>query len=211
MSKFFKELKRRNVLKETIAYLVVAWLILQILAVVLPIWKAPGWILQIVTITLALGLPLWILFSWNYQITTTGIKKTIDTKVDQSHGSKINSGLNLIIMIAIVAAIAIIWMKPSMVSSKPIDNPALVILPFENTDNNPENDWLAYSLAKNIRDQLSRFDALNVLDFKASEDLLKSESSYEDIADELDASYILKGRIENKNGKLTIETELIDS
>jgi len=76
MSKFFEELKQRNVLKETIAYLVVAWLILQVLAVVMPIWNAPDWVLQIITVTLALGLPLWILFSWNYEITSSGIKKT---------------------------------------------------------------------------------------------------------------------------------------
>ena len=89
MSNFLNELKRRNVLKETIAYLIVAWLILQVFDVVLPIWNSPGWILQVITISLALGLPLWILFSWNYEISTSGIKKTTTTSNDQSKNKKI--------------------------------------------------------------------------------------------------------------------------
>ena len=117
MSSFFEELKRRNVIKETIAYLVVAWLILQVFDVVLPIWNTPGWILQVITITLALGLPLWILFSWNYEISTSGIKKTTTTSNDQSKNTKLSTGLNTLIMVAIIGIIALIWIKPDLVSS----------------------------------------------------------------------------------------------
>lgn len=44
MGKFFEELKRRNVIKATIAYLVVAWVLLQVFTVLLPIVNAPNWV-----------------------------------------------------------------------------------------------------------------------------------------------------------------------
>lgn len=75
MSKFFKELKRRNVIKETLAYLVVSWVLLQVATIILPIVDAPAWVLKTVTFFLAIGLPVWIFFSWAYQVTPEGIKE----------------------------------------------------------------------------------------------------------------------------------------
>ena len=74
--KFFKELKRRNVIKETIAYIVVAWVFLQVTALVLTIFEAPSWVSKTLTFIIALGLPVWIFFSWAYQVTPEGFKKT---------------------------------------------------------------------------------------------------------------------------------------
>lgn len=91
MKKFFNELKRRNVFKETIAYLVFAWIVLQVVDVILPIWNTPEWVLQLVTITLALGLPFWIVFSWNYQFTAAGIKRTKNLKAKQKALNSIES------------------------------------------------------------------------------------------------------------------------
>ena len=81
MKKFFNELKRRNVYKETLAYLVGAWLVLQVAAVILDAFEAPSWVLKVVIAFLGLGLPFWIFFSWTYQVTEDGIKKTPSTTV----------------------------------------------------------------------------------------------------------------------------------
>ena len=62
MNKFFEELKRRNVIKGTIAYIVVAWVLLQVTSVVLPITNAPEWVLKTFTFFLAIGFPVWLSF-----------------------------------------------------------------------------------------------------------------------------------------------------
>ena len=54
MNKFLEELKRRNVIKSTIAYLVVAWILLQVFTVLLPIVNVADWGLKIVTLILFL-------------------------------------------------------------------------------------------------------------------------------------------------------------
>jgi hypothetical protein len=41
LSSFFAELKRRNVYKVAVAYAVVAWLLLQVLSILLPAFDAP--------------------------------------------------------------------------------------------------------------------------------------------------------------------------
>ena len=69
MNKFFEELKRRNVIKSTIAYLVVAWILLQVINQLLDTFNSPDWIKQTFTVALAIGLPVWIVISWIYQLT----------------------------------------------------------------------------------------------------------------------------------------------
>lgn len=62
--KLISELSRRNVFKAIIAYLAVAWVIVQIASVVLPVFEAPDYSLKIVIYILSAGLFLWIGFSW---------------------------------------------------------------------------------------------------------------------------------------------------
>ena len=50
MNKFFEELKRRNVIKSTIAYLVVAWILLQVINQLLDTFNSPDWIKQAFTV-----------------------------------------------------------------------------------------------------------------------------------------------------------------
>jgi hypothetical protein len=55
---FFGELKRRNVFKVGAAYAIVAWLLLQVTAVVPPTFDAPRWVVQTITFVIILGFPL---------------------------------------------------------------------------------------------------------------------------------------------------------
>ena len=75
MKKFIEELKRRNVIKATIAYLVVAWILQQVFTNLLPLVDAPDWILKTITLILIIGLPVWIIVSWIYDITPKGGRK----------------------------------------------------------------------------------------------------------------------------------------
>jgi hypothetical protein len=43
---FFAELKRRNVYKAAIAYVVVAWLLLQAASILFPTFEAPPWVMK---------------------------------------------------------------------------------------------------------------------------------------------------------------------
>ena len=71
----FRELKRRNVFRVGAAYVVVAWLIMQVVDVVLGNIEAPGWVFQVILLLLAIGFPLSLLIAWVYELTPDGIRK----------------------------------------------------------------------------------------------------------------------------------------
>ena len=101
---FFDELKRRNVFKVGIAYIVVAWLLLQVADVILNNVEAPGWVFQVILLVLAIGLPLISLFAWAFEMTPEGLKR--EREVDRSQSITPQTGRKLDFMIIGVMALA---------------------------------------------------------------------------------------------------------
>ncbi len=72
---FFEELKRRNVFRVGVAYMISAWVLLQFADLVLENIQAPDWIIKVFMLALAIGFPLAIFFAWAFEMTPEGIKK----------------------------------------------------------------------------------------------------------------------------------------
>ena len=73
---FWEELKRRKVVKVIVIYATIAFVILQLLSVLIEPLYLPQWIMTLVIVLLAIGFPIAILFSWIFDITPSGIQKT---------------------------------------------------------------------------------------------------------------------------------------
>ena len=86
----FDELKRRNVFKVGIAYLIIAWLMLQVVDIVGPILELPAVFGRAVLLLLAIGLPIAVILSWAYELTPEGVRKEKD--VDRSASTTHHSG-----------------------------------------------------------------------------------------------------------------------
>ena len=74
------ELKRRKVFRVAIAYVVVAWLLLQIGDIVFDFLEIPNWAGKLLLVLLLLGLPVALVLSWAYELTSQGIRR--ETSVD---------------------------------------------------------------------------------------------------------------------------------
>ena len=73
---FFAELKRRNVYKVAIAYIVGGWALSQGIAQVLPVFDVPNWTVRLIILLIVLGLPIALVLAWMFEITAEGIKRT---------------------------------------------------------------------------------------------------------------------------------------
>ena len=67
MSSFFNELKRRNVVRVGIAYVILCWLVVQVTEAVLPGFGAPEWIFKTLVFLLAIGFPFILIFAWAFE------------------------------------------------------------------------------------------------------------------------------------------------
>ena len=81
---FFSELKRRNVIKVALAYVIVGWLLMQVAEVMAPALRLPDWSLSFVAFLLILGFPVALIFAWAFEMTPEGLKKEKDVVRDDS-------------------------------------------------------------------------------------------------------------------------------
>ena len=79
----FAELRRRNVFRVALTYAVVAWLLIEIAAVFVPMLEAPEWIITAFVVLLALGFALAMFISWSFEMTPEGLKRTQDLSPDE--------------------------------------------------------------------------------------------------------------------------------
>ena len=79
----FNELKRRNVFKVGIGYVLIAWLFAQVLQLVFESFGTPDWAIKTVLVILASGLPFALFFAWAYEMTPEGLKRDIDVNRSQ--------------------------------------------------------------------------------------------------------------------------------
>ena len=112
MSQFFEELKRRKVVRVGIAYLVAAWVLLQVTDVVAPILELPSWTARIVLYVLTGGFFLCLILAWAFELTSGGIKRDRGDGVGgdrgTSTGQKIEHGVVGILAMALLG-IGIFW------------------------------------------------------------------------------------------------------
>jgi len=117
--KIFEELKRRNVFRVGIAYVVTAWLLLQVADIVLENTAAPEWVMQVFMLFLLLGFPLAVLFAWAFELTPEGLKREKD--VDRSKSITHTTGRKLDRAIIVVMALALGYFAWDKFLSSPAD------------------------------------------------------------------------------------------
>ena len=215
--KFFEELKRRNVPKASLAYLVIAWVLLQVFQLLLPMVNAPEWVLKTLTLILALGFPLWVIFSWTYEITPEGIKKTKEVSIDNSITETTNKRLNILILIALVIAITVgLMFRPlynndrELVTVSIILDKSIAVLPFDDMSSSGDNEWFCDGMTEDILTKLSKIKELKVISRTSTEQYKNSDKTIPEIAKELGVSYVLEGSVRKHENKIIITAQLID-
>jgi predicted membrane channel-forming protein YqfA (hemolysin III family) len=81
---FLSELKRRNVVRAGAAYVVLAWLVIQVADILFETFAAPIWLMQGLVIALAAGLPVTLVGAWVYELTREGLKRTVEVDFAES-------------------------------------------------------------------------------------------------------------------------------
>jgi TolB-like protein/Tfp pilus assembly protein PilF len=109
MASFFTELKRRNVFKVGVTYAIVAWLLIEIVSTVFPMFEFPIWTSQIVTIIILIGFPIAMIFAWAFELTADGIKPTNTVDIADSITQYTGRKFDLIIIVVLALALAFVF------------------------------------------------------------------------------------------------------
>ena len=101
------ELRRRNVFRVALAYLAVAWLLIQVAETTFPLFGLPDSAARLVVVLLGIGLIPALIFAWVFELTPDGIKK--ESQVDRSESITRATGKSLDRLVIFVLALALVY------------------------------------------------------------------------------------------------------
>lgn len=129
---FFNELKRRNVIRVGVAYLVAFWLLLQVVDVLTPILKLPDWVPSLIFLGLLVGIVPVLLFSWAYEITPEGLKRDSEIDHSQSIASTTAKKLNTVTILLLLIVVSIVLLD-RFIPKTGADKPTQVVESVQNS------------------------------------------------------------------------------
>lgn len=218
---FLKELNRRHVVKAGIAYLIVAWLIVQVLSIFVPAFGLGQVWMKTTIIVLAVGFPIWLIIAWVYDFTPDGIKKTENTVFDPHISAKKNIQLNRLIIgglsIALVLLIFnqlrlknIIGKQQITASVLPEFSSSIAVLAFSDMSPEHNKEYFADGMSEEILNKLAKYKDLKVIGRTSSFSYKNREVTLSVIGKELDVAYILEGSVRQSGDLFRITVQLID-
>jgi TolB-like protein len=213
---FFAELKRRNVVRVGIAYVIVGWLLAQIAEFAADNFGAPDWVLKIFVVFVILGLPLALFFAWAFELTPEGIK--LEKNVDRDESITPQTGRKLDFIIIAVMAIALIYMVadkfigepeiPEVTEAAAPADKSIAVLPFVNMSD--DKDYFADGLSEELLNLLAKIPDLKVAGRTSSFAFKGKNDDLRAIGDALGVSTVLEGSVRRSGVRLRITAQLIN-
>jgi TolB-like protein/Tfp pilus assembly protein PilF len=218
---FFTELKRRRVYSVAVAYVVVAWLLIQVATQVFPFFDIPSWVVRLVVLLTIVGFPVSLVCAWAFEMTPEGIKLEgdIDRRITRKTGRKLTA---LIVIVAAVAAGVTVFRflhsQQGIEDAKQrslavaIENKSIAVLPFENLSEEKANAYFADGMQDEILINLARIADLKVIS-RTSVMQYKTDAqrNLREIGQQLGVAFLLEGRVQRAANRVRVNAQLIDS
>lgn len=212
---FFAELKRRNVVRIGIAYVVGSWALAQVAEFAVENFGAPQWALQIFVVFLILGLPVALFLAWAFELTPEGIKR--DKDVDRSRSDTAQTGrkLDFIIIGVLVFAVGFLLVDKFYLGSAAnpdevvatVGRQSIAVLPLENLSNDDDN--FSDGLTEEILNVLAKNRELKVAGRTSSFAFKGKTPSAAEIGAALNVDHYLEGSVRRSGDTLRITAQLI--
>jgi hypothetical protein len=177
------EFRRRNVFRAAAAYIAVSWILMQLAEITFPAFGLGDRAILVLITVLAIGLIPAVTLSWIFELTPEGIKRESD--IDRS--GELMRRTNRILDRSIIAllAISVTYLAVDKFLLDPVrdearleaareegrldalettfGNKSIVVLPFSNRSDDPNQDYFSDGLSEQLQELLSRFPELRVI------------------------------------------------
>jgi TolB-like protein len=223
----FKELRRRNVFRVVLAYLVVGWLVLQVADVLVDALELPVVWSKAVVALLLIGFIPTVVFSWVYELTPEGLKKESEITSEQSITGHTAKKLNHAIVFLLVVAIGLFVYDRffldtvtgpaastprEVVTAAPGEQrPSVAVLAFENMSADADNEYFADGISEEILNLLADVKGMAVASRTSAFAFKGKELPIPEIAAALKVRYVLEGSVRKAGEQVRVTAQLIDA
>jgi len=234
MPSFFSELKRRNVTRVGIAYVTIAWLVIQVGDTILPLFDFSPGAARLLVILIAVGFLPVLIFTWAFEFTPEGLRR--DRDVDRTAAQSVASSKQLDRLVIALLGLALAYfafdkfvlsperesatieMVRQIAASDALDSAraiefdhSIAVLAFANTSGDMSNDYLSDGLSDELRDDLAQLPGLRVMARSSSIQFRGQNLDATTIAERLSVSRVIEGRFNRQGNRVLLSVQLIDA
>jgi len=207
--KVLSELKRRNVLRMAVLYVLAAWLVMQVAEVLIGLGALPEHTGRWVLVVLAIGFSFALIFSWFFEITPEGLSLEKDVPEGQSITHATGRRMDFVI-IAILAAGLILFAYDKWWVGPPPER-SIAVLPFENMSGDPHEEYFSDGISEEILNLLAQIQPLKVIARTSSFAFKGKNDGIAAIAQQLNVRHVLEGSVRRSGSRVRITAQLIDA
>jgi len=214
-----QELQRRKVFQSVAAYLVAAWLVLQVIDVIGPALGINDRFMTVAVITLAIGLPLVAVVSWFFELTAGGLRREASTPTDASGDAASASGssatFTYVIIAMLTAALAVSLFSrsggPGFIEEAEAATITLAVLPLQAMGSQVDDTGFVDGLHDDLLTVLSRISSFRVISRTSVLRFAEGNHSIPEIGQRLGAGTILEGSVQRSGDRVRVNVQLIDA
>ncbi|MCK5694120.1 MAG: hypothetical protein KAI08_14755, partial [Bacteroidales bacterium] len=197
LSRFWKEMKRRHVLRSLAIYAGTAFVILEAATIIFPRWDLPDWTIDLVLYLLILGAFITFILAWIFDITPQGVQLTKSleevVETERPSDSKIWKAATYISLIVIVALI--IFNLAPIKQVKAGDIQSLVVLPFDNFTGDDQLEYFVSGMHASLIGDIGKVGGLRVISKTSSNTYKDADLSLPEIARELAVDAVVETEV----------------
>ncbi|MEE8428293.1 MAG: hypothetical protein V3S33_02165, partial [Gammaproteobacteria bacterium] len=213
----FNELKRRNVFKVTIAYIVMAWLVMQVADVILNNVASPTWVFHVLLLFLVIGLPFAVFFAWAFELTPEGLKKEKDIDRSESIAHVTGRKLDFLVIGLLVLALGYFAYDKFVLSADReaddvlVSDKSIAVLAFEDLSAEGDHAYFAEGLSEELLNVLSQVAGLKVAGRTSSFAFKGRNTDLREIGEILNVAHILEGSVRTSGNRIRVTAQLINA
>ena len=215
---FFAELKRRNVYKVAVAYIVAGWALSQGIAQVLPVFDIPNWVVRVLVLLIVTGFPIALVIAWAFEATPEGIKRTAvaDAASERSRGKV----WIYVVIVGALLSIGLFFLGRYTAgnatprhndAAKSISTKSIAVMPLLNESGDPADEYFSDGLSEELIAALGQVRNLKVIGRSSSFRFKDRKDEPRTIGEKLGVSTLLEGTVRKQGNKVRIVAELINA
>jgi TolB-like protein/phage shock protein PspC (stress-responsive transcriptional regulator) len=212
---FFGELKRRNVYKVAVAYIVAGWALCQGIAQVFPVFDVPNWIVRLIVCLIVIGFPIALIFAWAFEITPEGLKRAEEADAMPLSARPTNRTWIYIIVVGAAISLALFFLGRYTAGTRTTssgDRKSIAVLPFASLSQDKSDAYFADGVQDQILTNLAKVSDLKVISHTSVRQYKTgAERNMREIGRQLGVAYIVEGSVQRARDRLRINAELIDA
>jgi TolB-like protein/Flp pilus assembly protein TadD len=217
---FFAELKRRNVYKVAVAYIVGGWALSEGISQVFPVFDVSNAFIRLIVILIIAGLPVALVLAWMFEITPEGIKRTATADAMPASAKPKKYLWLYIVIIGSAVSIGLFFLgrysarnSAGVTGASPLELPqkSIAVLPFDNLSRDPDNAFFTEGVQDEILTRLAKVADLKVIARTSTQRFKSAPDDLQQIAKQLGVTNILEGTVQKADDQVRVNVQLINA